>query len=135
MDSSRPLVDAVDRLRERDPRFPREAYLFVVAALAAAVERMPRVRREDAQRRHLSGGEVVTAVVRLARDEFGPLAPAVFREWGVLAGRDIGAIVFDLVGCGQLSAREEDRPEDFRHPAELLAALSGTGSTPRPGAG
>jgi len=135
MDSSRPLDDAVDRLRERDPRFPREAYLFVVAALAAAVDRMPRARREDSQRRHLSGGEVVAAVVRLARDEFGPLAPAVFREWGVLAARDVGTIVFNLVRCGQLSAREEDRPEDFRHPAELLTALAGAGSAPRPGAG
>jgi uncharacterized repeat protein (TIGR04138 family) len=64
-------------------------------------------------------------VVRLARHEFGPLAPAVFHEWRVLRGEDVGEIVFQLIASGQLSARPEDRIEDFRDGPDLLRALGG----------
>lgn len=131
------LVDVVDQLRERAPGYPREAYLFVVGALAHAAEGLPHERRQDPVRRHLSGQEVLTAVVRLARREFGSLAPAVFEEWGVRAGEDVGEIVFQLVGCGQLSARPEDSIEDFRHGPALARALAGDpgAATASPGPG
>ncbi len=125
-----PLLEAVDRLRDEDPRYAREGYLFVVAALAYAVERLPGSRREDPVLRHLTGAELVRAVVQLGRQEFGPLAPAVFREWGVMAGDDVGAMVFQLIECGQLSARPEDSREDFLHVPELLRAL-GAGESAR----
>ena len=48
----------------------------------------------------------------------------VFREWGVHRTEDIGAIVFELVAAGQLSARPEDRPEDFAAGIDLPAALA-----------
>src|SRR5262245_1370678 len=102
--------DAVDELRARGSRFAREAYLFVVAALGETVRLLPDERRADADRRHLSGQELTAGVIRIAREEFGALAPMVFREWGVRSTEDIGAIVFDLVAAGQLSARPEDRP-------------------------
>ena len=62
--------------------------------------------------------------LRIAREEFGPLAPMVFHEWGVSTTEDIGAIVFELVGAGQLSARPEDVPEDFVTGIDLPAALA-----------
>jgi uncharacterized repeat protein (TIGR04138 family) len=49
----------------------------------------------------------------------------VFREWGVASGEDVGRIVFQLVECGQLSARPEDTLEDFRGGPDLLAQLAG----------
>ena len=119
-----PLLDTIDRLRQHDPRFRREAYVFVIASLGAAVDGMPHDRRADPERRHLHGSEVVTAAVRLARREFGPLAATVFREWGVTGARDIGDIVFQLVEAGQLSATPDDRIEDFLGGPELLQALS-----------
>jgi uncharacterized repeat protein (TIGR04138 family) len=115
--------DAVDHLRATDPRYRREAYGFVVAALGRAVEALPPERRRDPERRHLSGQELLGGVVALARDEFGLLAPTVFREWGVHAAADVGRIVFQLVDVGQLSARREDRIEDFDGGAELMSAL------------
>src|SRR5690242_1877107 len=108
-----PFWDAVDRLRAGDPRYRREAYGFVVAALGATVQALPEERRRDPARRHLAGGELLIGLASLARREFGFLAPAVFREWGVTAGSDVGRIVFELVGIGQLSARPEDSPADF----------------------
>jgi uncharacterized repeat protein (TIGR04138 family) len=117
--------DAVDELRERGSRFAREAYVFVVAALGETVRALPAKRLADPVRRHLSGQELTAGVVRIAREEFGPLAPMVFLEWGVRATEDIGSIVFELVAAGQLNARPEDTMADFTGSClDLLGALA-----------
>jgi uncharacterized repeat protein (TIGR04138 family) len=119
-----PFWDAVDRIRAERPTYRREAYGFVLAALGATVQALPEERRADPARRHLSGQELVRGVVALARHEFGLMAPTVFREWGVHAATDLGEIVFQLVEAGQLSARPEDRREDFAGGPDLLRAIS-----------
>jgi uncharacterized repeat protein (TIGR04138 family) len=126
--------DAVDALREARPRYAREAYGFVVAALSATVQALPAERRADAAARHLGGRELVAGIVRLARHEFGSLAPMVFREWGVAGTEDIGEIVFELVGCQQLSARPEDTMDDFRGGPALMDELAAA-FVPAPPAG
>lgn len=120
--------DAVDRIRDQDPRFRREAYGFVVAALGLAVEKLPQERRDDPIRRHLTGQELVSGVIAFARREFGGMAPTVFEEWGVVRGEDIGDIVFQLVGEQQLSARPEDTIDAFRDGPDLLRALAAPGA-------
>lgn len=124
--------DAVDALRSQRRRYAREAYGFVVAALGATVQSLPAERREDPALRHLSGGELLLGVIRLAHQEFGALAPMVFREWGVVAGEDVGEIVFELVHCGQLSARPEDTLEDFRGGVDLMGHLAAAAPAPVP---
>ncbi len=116
--------DAVDALREREVRYAREAYAFVVSALNTTVQALPEERLRDAERRHLSGGELLDGVVRMAHEEFGALAPTVFAEWGVRTGEDVGRIVFQLVECRQLSARPEDTIADFVGGRDLLLRLS-----------
>ena len=118
------LLDSIERLREQDSHFSREAYLFVVAALGVAVSRLPLSRRADPNRRHLHGREVIAGAIELAVAEFGPLAPGVFTEWGLVRGRDVGEIVFQLVDAGQLSTQPDDCIEDFDVPQDLVAALS-----------
>ena len=125
-----PFWVAVDEIRARHPRYRREAYGFVMLALAQVVEGLPADRREDPQRRHISGQELLAGVVGLARAEFGVLAPMVFGEWGLERSADVGEIVFLLVGAGQLSARPEDRLEDFTGPE--LAGLLATDFAPPP---
>lgn len=115
--------DTVDALREARGRYAREAYGFVVGALGATVQALPPDRAADPARRHLSGRELLAGVARLARREFGPLAPMVFREWGVRSSEDVGEIVFELVRAGQLSARPEDTMDDFRGDFDLAAEL------------
>ncbi len=116
--------DTVDRIRAQDPRYRREAYGFVMAALGHTVQSLPRERLADPERRHLSGQELLRGAVALARREFGLLAPTVFREWGVHGASDLGEIVFQLVKERQLSARREDRREDFAGGPDLMRALS-----------
>ncbi|MEO5989183.1 MAG: Minf_1886 family protein [Candidatus Eisenbacteria bacterium] len=116
--------DVVDGLREREGAYAREAYGFVVGALGATVQQLPAERLDDPQRRHLSGLELLAGVVRLARTEFGPLAVTVFQEWGVHRSEDVGHIVFQLVACGQLSARPEDTMTDFSGGFDLHSALA-----------
>ena len=106
--------DAVGEIRDSDDRFRPQAYRFLMVALSHTVEALPASRREDPATRHLSGRELLQGVVELAQEEFGPCAPMVFREWGVLVSEDVGAMVFQLVEIGMLSARPEDTVEDFR---------------------
>lgn len=115
--------DAVDRIRQADARYRPEAYRFVVAALGSIVQSLPEDRLSDPERRHLSGRELLRGVILLAHEEFGSLAPTVFREWGVTSGEDVGRIVFQLVDSGQLSARPEDTMQDFMGLPDLMAAL------------
>ena len=121
--------DAVEEIRERDPRYRREAYAFLMAALGTIVEELPEERRSDPLRRHLSGQELLRGLVGLARREFGVMAPTVFREWGVERGEDVGTMVFQLVESRQLSARPEDTIADFSGGPDLLAALSAEGDS------
>lgn len=116
--------EAIDQIRSRDGRFRREAYGFLMASLGATVQALPLERRRDPATRHLSGGELLQGVIRLARQEFGRFAPTVFREWGIATGEDIGQMVFQLVESKQLSARREDSIEDFRCAGELFSALT-----------
>jgi uncharacterized repeat protein (TIGR04138 family) len=123
---------AVEAVRARDPRYRREAYAFLMGALGFTVQSLPAERRADPERRHLSGAELLQGMIELARREFGVLAPTVFREWGVTCGEDVGAMVFQLVEARQLSARPEDRIEDFAGVTDLLERL-GDGAPTGPG--
>lgn len=136
--SAEPFWDTVDALRGSQPRYAREAYGFVVAALGETVKGLPRERLADAERRHLSGRELLAGVVDLARSEFGPLAATVFAEWGLASSADVGEIVFELVRAGQLSARPEDTMDDFRGGFDLAGELrrdGGRGPLPPGGPG
>ena len=116
--------EAVDEIRARHGRYRREAYGFVMGALGAAVQALPEERRRDPATRHLSGQELLQGVIQLARLEFGRFGPAVFREWGIASGEDVGRIVFQLVESKQLSARREDSIDDFLRGGDLIAALT-----------
>lgn len=131
MSSEQGFWEVVDEIRESDPRFRREAYAFLMAALGVTVQALPAERLDDPARRHLSGRELLDGLTRLARDQFGALAPMVFTEWGVASGEDVGDMVFHLVTGGQLSARPEDTLDDFRGYDLARELLAEPDRTPR----
>jgi len=131
MSSEQGFWEAVEGIRGQDARFRREAYRFLMVALVVTVQGLPEERLDDPVRRHLSGRELLAGIARLARSEFGDLAPMVFEEWGVRKGEDVGEMVFQLVRSGQLSARPEDTLDDFRGFDLHRELLAEPGRTPR----
>ena len=109
--------EKVHAICERDPRFRREAYEFVMRALEHTTERVV------GPRRHVSGQELLSGIVDLAREEFGDLALTVFDEWGISRSEDFGTIVFALVGEGLLGRQPDDSIHDFSGGIDVRSAL------------
>ena len=115
-----------DKLLARDKRYQINAYRFVYEALERAqalVGRDP--RNEDAEKRHVSGKELLAGVRDLAREEFGPLAPVVFRSWGVRSTEDFGEIVFSLLEAGLMGKTDSDTRQDFANGYDFDEAFDG----------
>ena len=110
------FLDIVDDIRAHDSSYRREAYAFIMRALDFVVRGLPSPR-------HVTGQQLLAGVVELAKDQFGPLAPTVFQEWGLSASHDVGAVVFHLVDAGVLGKRPEDHIEDFDGGIDLSQAL------------
>jgi len=115
-----------DVIRE-DPRYPFEAYEFVCEAVTYTQERLGRVPDEgddpDADY-HVTGEELLRGACELAVEEFGMMAPVVFRQWGVRATDDVGSIVFNLIRAERLSRSDRDDPDDFHDLFDLDKALA-----------
>jgi len=109
--------EKVHALVERDPRFRREAYEFVMHALEHTTSRVV------GPRRHVSGQELLAGIVDLAKEEYGGLAWTVFSEWGIARSEDFGAIVFALVEEGLLGRQPEDSIHDFEGGIDLRKEL------------
>jgi uncharacterized repeat protein (TIGR04138 family) len=108
--------DAVEEVLEKDARYKREAYHFVMAGLQYTVEHL-------GARRHVSGQELLKGIRNLACERFGMMAPTVFRAWGITETRDFGQIVFNLVEAKVLSRRPEDSLDDFRDGFDFATAF------------
>ena len=107
------------RLEERDPRYHRLAYHFLLDALQAVIAGL-------GERRHISGEELADGARRLAIERFGPLARMVLEHWGIRSTDDLGKVVFALVEVGVLTKQEEDRQEDFEALFDFEEALATT---------
>ena len=106
----------MDRIRLREPRFDEHAFLFVLSALEFAQLR-------QAERRHLSGRELVEACRDLAIERYGLLARLVLEHWGVTRTEHFGDIVFALVDLGLLLAQPSDTRDDFVDVFDFAAAF------------
>ena len=103
-----------ERVLSRDSRFSLPAYLFIYESLAFTQKQLGRDAPElDAGKRHVSGQELVAGIRAYSTGLFGPLAPAVFRNWGLRSSRDFGQIVFNLVEGDLLGKTEQDCIDDF----------------------
>ena len=115
-----------DVIRE-DPRYPFEAYEFVCEAVTFTQERLGRVPDEEDDPEadyHVTGEELLRGACELAVEEFGMMAPVVFRQWGVRATDDVGNLVFNLIRAERLSRSDRDDPDDFHDLFDLDKALT-----------
>jgi uncharacterized repeat protein (TIGR04138 family) len=72
---------------------------------------------------HLSGRQLVEGMCDYARAEFGLMAPAVFRQWGIRSTDDFGEIVFNLIDADLMSRTPQDNKADFHALFDLDAEL------------
>ena len=67
--------------------------------------------------------EFIRGVRELALRDFGLMAPAVFRAWGVRATDDFGDIVFNLIGAGLMDPAAADDRGAFHDLCDLDTGL------------
>ena len=105
--------EAFVKIRAKDPRYHRDAYLFVREALdytQKTVAKDPRGRI-----RHVTGQELLAGIREFALQQFGPMTKTVLEEWGIRRSQDFGEIVFNMVEVEWLAKTEKDSRADFAH--------------------
>ncbi len=97
---------------ERDPRYTREAYLFLRHALDHTQRLVAKVNKDEI--RHVSGQELLAGIRQFALEQFGPMAMFVLDQWGVHTCEDFGELVFNLVDANLLAKTDRDSRDDFK---------------------
>lgn len=108
------FAEAVEEIAQHDPRFDRDAYLFVREGLDFTVKMLKKNPQAPPVHRHVSGQELLDGLRRCALEQFGPMTKTVLQHWGIKQCEDFGEIVFNMVGKGILGKTEQDRREDFK---------------------
>ena len=103
--------EALDLIRRKDPRYQREAYIFVREALDHTQKSVANQRRGRVS--HVTGQQLLEGIRDFALAQFGPMTMLVLQEWGIRCCRDFGEIVFNMVDIGLLSKTERDSRTDF----------------------
>lgn len=102
----------LETILARDPRYHREAYLFVREALDYTQKLVAR-RTGKNELRHVTGQELLEGLRQYALEQYGPLALMVLEEWGVRRCEDFGEIVFNMIEAHLLAKTDTDCREDF----------------------
>lgn len=112
----------LEQILTRDPRYHREAYLFVRDALDHTQKLLARKTGKN-ELRHVTGQELLEGIRQYALEQYGPLALMVLEEWGVRRCEDFGEIVFNMVEAHLLAKTDADTREDFRGGYDFFEAF------------
>jgi uncharacterized repeat protein (TIGR04138 family) len=107
------FAEALDSIVRSDPRYQRDAYVFLRDALDFTTKQQKKAK--GASIRHVSGPELLQGLRQYALKEFGPMVMTVFDNWGIHSCEDIGNMVFNLIGAGIFGKTEEDSIDDFKN--------------------
>ena len=116
---------SVEQIQLKDSRYARDAYPFVREALDHMRKNLVKPAREgrsshegrkteEPPARHVTGQELLDGIRIYALEQFGPMVPTVFEEWGLHQCADFGEIVFNMIEVGLLAKTENDSREDFK---------------------
>ena len=106
------FAEALDSIIATDPRFSRDAYVFLRDALDFTTKQQKKIKGTTV--RHVAGPELLEGVRQYALKEFGPMVITVFSSWGINRCEDIGHMVFNLIDAGIFGKTDEDSMEDFK---------------------
>ena len=115
---------ALEQILAADPRYPRDAYLFVREALDYTQHLADKENRRNAKRagsrppaeNHVTARQLLEGVRQFVLSPlgFGPMTITVFQDWGITDCRDFGNLVFNMVEAGLLKKTETDSRADFQ---------------------
>jgi uncharacterized repeat protein (TIGR04138 family) len=105
--------EALVKIRAKDPRYERDAYLFVREGLDHTQKTIGKDAR--GRIRHVAGQELLVGIREYALEQFGPMAKTVLEEWGVRCCEDFGEIVFNMIEVGWLAKTSKDSRADFEN--------------------
>jgi uncharacterized repeat protein (TIGR04138 family) len=104
--------EGLEQILGRDPRYQRDAYLFIREALDHTQKVI--IKENRGSLRHVTGQELLGGIRDFALGQFGPMTITVLEEWGIRNCQDFGEIVFNMVEAGLLAKTESDSREDFQ---------------------
>jgi uncharacterized repeat protein (TIGR04138 family) len=107
------FAEALDSIVGSDPRYQRDAYVFLRDALDFTTKQHKKAKGTSV--RHVTGPELLEGVRLYSLKEFGPMVVTVFDSWGIHSCEDIGNMVFNLIGAGIFGKTEEDSIDDFKN--------------------
>ena len=105
--------EALAKIRAKDPRYQRDAYLFVREALDHTQKTIGKDTR--GRIRHVTGQELLAGIREFALQQFGPMTKTVLEEWGIRHSQDFGEIVFNMIEVGWLAKTDKDSRADFEN--------------------
>ena len=107
-------------LARSDDRFACEAYEFLGFALAYTQKQLGKAPlpsgekgEHDMKTYHVTGQQLLEGIREFALQQFGMMAPVVFRLWGVQRTSDFGEMVYRLIDAGLWHKSPDDRLGDF----------------------
>ena len=104
--------DVLNKMVADNPRYHRDAYLFLREALEFTQKAVGKTNRN--QVRHITGQELLNGIREYALAIYGPMSVTVLEEWGVKSCEDFGKMVFLMVDNNLLRKTEQDTVEDFK---------------------
>lgn len=113
--------DPLAPVLEKDPRYNREAYLFIREALEFTQRNVRKNSGDNTN--HITGRELLDGIREFALKQYGPMTSLVLEEWGVRRCEDFGEIVFNMVEHKILSKTENDSREDFKGGYDFMDAF------------
>ena len=107
------FAEALDSVLATDPRYHRDAYLFLRDALDFTTKQQKKIK--GTMVRHVTGPELLDGVRQYALKQFGPMVMTVFESWGIHSSEDFGHMVFNLIDVGIFGKTERDSIDDFKN--------------------
>jgi uncharacterized repeat protein (TIGR04138 family) len=104
--------EGLEIVLSKDPRYSRDAYIFLKDALDYTIHRTRQGYSRENQ--HVSPEELLDGIREYALEEFGPAVLMVFDYWNIRNTGDFGNMVFNLVDAGVFGLTENDHLEDFQ---------------------
>ncbi len=104
------MKKSLEAIAGEDGRYNAMALKFVYEGLGVTIEK---IRSDQVEKRHISGGELSNGLADLAMERWGRLARLVLNRWGVHTTRDLGEIVYLMIANNWMTAQQDDKLDDF----------------------